>query len=348
MPTTPRGHVRTVLPPYLLDRLARHGSDHVRACAQATLRADGDPNEVRRAARARLVQAPRTAAAVSLRRSVHSADNGTSLPCRLVRAEGDAPTGDVAADEAYDYLGATDALFRDAYGRNAIDDAGMPLVGTVHYGRNYDNAFWNGQQMVFGDGDGEIFNRFTIALDIVAHELAHGVIDREAGLAYQGQAGALNESISDVFGALAKQRHLDQTADQADWLIGAGLFTPAVQARALRSMSAPGTAYDDPVLGKDPQPAHMRDFVITEADNGGVHINSGIPNRAFYVAATALGGHAWEVAGRIWYDALRDARLAPDADFAAFARLTLAHAAAAGEDALQAVRQGWETVGVLQ
>lgn len=348
MPTTPRGHVRTVLPPYLLDRLARHGSDHVRACAQATLRADGDPNEVRRAARARLVQAPRTAAAVSLRRSVHSADNGTSLPGRLVRAEGDAPTGDVAADEAYDYLGATDALFRDAYGRNAIDDAGMPLVGTVHYGRNYDNAFWNGQQMVFGDGDGEIFNRFTIALDIVAHELAHGVIDREAGLAYQGQAGALNESISDVFGALAKQRHLDQTADQADWLIGAGLFTPAVQARALRSMSAPGTAYDDPVLGKDPQPAHMRDFVITEADNGGVHINSGIPNRAFYVAATALGGHAWEVAGRIWYDALRDARLAPDADFAAFARLTLAHAAAAGEDAQQAVRQGWETVGVLQ
>lgn len=341
---------RSVLPPYLLDRLTRHASAHVQASAAATLRLDGDPNAVRTAAQAQ-ARVPHTvqaaAPAADLQRSVHSADQGTRLPGRLVRAEGAAPTGDAAADEAYDYLGATDALFRQVYGRNAIDAAGMPMVGTVHYGRHYENAFWNGEQIVFGDGDGEVFNRFTIALDIVAHELTHGVIDHEGGLAYQGQSGALNESISDVFGVLAKQHHLRHTAAQADWLIGAGLFTSAVRARALRSMSAPGTAYDDPMLGRDPQPAHMRDFVVTGEDNGGVHINSGIPNRAFYLAAAALDGYAWEEAGRVWYDALLDDRLAPDSDFAAFARLTLEHAARAGDAAHRAVRQAWEGVGVL-
>jgi len=339
---------RTVLPPYLLDRLAKQGSAHVRASASATLRIDGDPNAVRAAAQthARAMHRPRPDTGAPLHRQVHSADASTLLPGRLVRGEGDPPTGDAAADEAYDYLGATDALFRQAYGRNGIDGAGMALVGTVHYGRNYENAFWNGEQMVFGDGDGEIFNRFTIAPDIVAHELTHGVIDHEGGLAYRDQSGALNESISDVFGVLAKQHRLRQSAQQADWLIGAGLFTPAVRAQGLRSMAAPGTAYDDPLLGKDPQPAHMRDFVVTQEDNGGVHINSGIPNRAFHLAAMTMGGYAWETAGRIWYEALLDERLTPRIDFAGYARLTLEHAARAGQPAHHAVQQAWRDVGV--
>ena len=218
----------------------------------------------------------------------------------MVRREGDAPTGDVAVDEAYDGLGATFALFWEAYQRNSIDDAGMPLDATVHYDQDYDNAFWDGTQMVFGDGDGELFNRFTISLDVIGHELTHGVTEKESGLAYFNQSGALNESISDVFGSLVKQRLLGQTADQADWLIGAELLTAKVNGVALRSMKAPGTAYDDPVLGKDPQPGHMNDFVRTNQDNGGVHINSGIPNRAFYLAATAIGGKAWDQAGQIW------------------------------------------------
>ena len=117
--------------------------------------------------------------------------------------------------------------------------------------------------MVFGDGDGEIFNRFTIAIDVVAHELAHGVTETEAGLIYFEQAGALNESLSDVFGSLVKQFHLKQTADQADWLIGEGLLAEGINGRGLRSMSEPGTAYNDPMLGKDPQPAHMRDYIQT-------------------------------------------------------------------------------------
>ncbi len=119
---------------------------------------------------------------------------------------------------------------------------------------------------------------------------------------------------------------------------------------ALRSMKAPGTAYDDPVLGRDPQPAHMKNFVVTTRDNGGVHINSGIPNRAFYLAATAIGGKAWEAAGRIWYETLRDPKLKADARFAAFARLTVATAGRlyqpAGAEAA-AVSEAWKQVGVL-
>ncbi len=175
------------------------------------------------------------------------------------------------------------------YQRDSLDNKGLILTGTVHYGREYQNAFWNGQQMVFGDGDGEIFNRFTIAIDVVAHELSHGVTETEAGLIYFEQSGALNESLSDVFGSLVKQYHLKQTADEADWLIGEGLLADGINGKGLRSMSAPGTAYDDPLLGKDPQPGHMKDFIKTREDNGGVHLNSGIPNRAFYLAAKAIG-----------------------------------------------------------
>src|SRR5262249_39364946 len=153
------------------------------------------------------------------------------------------------------------------------------------------------------------FNRFTIDLDIIGHELTHGVTQHEANLDYLGQPGALNESVSDVMGSLIKQRQLNQTADQADWLIGAKLLTANVQGVALRSMKAPGTAFDDPVLGKDPQPRHMKNYLRTHADYGGVHINSGIPNHAFYLVATQIGGFAWEKAGRIWYETLRDPRV---------------------------------------
>ncbi|MCD0502400.1 M4 family metallopeptidase [Bordetella petrii] len=339
-----------VIPPYMLDRLAQHASPRVRQRAIATLRIEQQERSLRAtqgvAPAAAQVPQPSARPPGQADRAIHTAANGTDLPGRLVRAEGQPASGDIAVDEAYEYLGATYELFWQVYRRHSIDNAGMLLVGTVHYGDEYDNAFWNGAQMVFGDGDGEVFNRFTIAVDVVGHELCHGVIDHEAGLRYQGQSGALNESLSDVFGSLVKQHHAGQEAGQADWLVGAGLFTQAVNARALRSMSQPGTAYDDPALGKDPQPDHMRDYVDTTEDNGGVHINSGIPNRAFYLAATALGGPAWERTGRVWYDTLRDKRLGANADFATFASLTIEVAGADG-DTQQAIRQAWRQVGVL-
>jgi Zn-dependent metalloprotease len=271
-----------------------------------------------------------------------------------VRAEGAEPTGDVSADEAYDGLGATWELFAQAFDRDSLDGEGLGLVATVHYGQDFLNAFWDGQQMIFGDGDGIRFASFTGAVDVIGHELTHGVVQYTAGLIYVAQPGALHESIADCFGAMVKQRVLGQEAADADWLIGEGIFTDAVQGEALRSMKAPGTAYDDPVLGKDPQPdsmAHYADLPHDEAnDNGGVHINSGIPNRAFYLAATGIGGRSWEGAGPLWYDALTRGGLPKDADFATFAEATLAAAASRhGESSPQheAVEQAWRTVGVL-
>ena len=147
-----------------------------------------------------------------------------------------------------------------------------------------------------------------------------------------------------------KQKALDQTADKADWLIGEGLLAKGVNGVALRSMKAPGTAYDDPKLGKDPQPADMEGYVHTGQDNGGVHINSGIPNHAFYLVAVALGGHAWEKAGKIWYQTLTDKRLRNSANFAAFAQLTVDNASklyGMGGAEQKAVQDAWAKVGVL-
>lgn len=309
------------------------------SAAEATLRHDSELRARRETRRLR----PTPAAPGEAAWTVHTADNGTALPGTLVRTAGEPPTGDPAADEAA--LGGQAALdlFRTVYGRDSYDAAGAEVIMTVHYSRRYDNAFWNGEQLVFGDGDGEIFDRFTKPVDVLGHELAHAVTERTAGLVYRNQPGALNESISDVFGICAKQRLLGQSVDQADWLIGANLFLPGINARGLRDMANPGAAYDDPKLGKDPQPAHMDDYDRSTADNGGVHINYGIPNRAFYLAATTIGGTAWEGAGAIWYAALTGSDVDANTDFAGFAAATIA---AAGEHAT-AVRDAWQRVGVV-
>ncbi len=354
MRTQPAPPRCTIIPPYLLEALARSDDPTLAAWARATLRADADRRRTRRSSELRPSPAPGAAprpqrgTAQGPQRAVHDARAGTTLPGELVRGEGQPDTGDREVSEAYDGLGATWELWQQVYGRNSLDGRGLPLVATVHYGRQYDNAFWDGTQMVFGDGDGVIFAPFTRSLDVIGHELAHGVTQYTSGLNYQDQSGALNESVSDVFGVLVKQRHLGQSADLADWLVGAELLGPDVQGVALRSMAAPGTAYDDPRLGKDPQPAHLRDYVDTTDDNGGVHINSGIPNKAFHVLATTLGGNAWEVPGQVWVDTITG-DISADCDFATFAALTVAAAARRhGEDSevVAAVRGAWDAVGV--
>ncbi|MGP6170406.1 M4 family metallopeptidase [Microbacterium sp. A204] len=280
-------------------------------------------------------------------RTISDAGGTEKLPGIVVRTEDERPVADSAVNEAFDGLGATFEMLLGAFGRNSFDGAGAPLDATVHYGIDYDNAFWDGERMVFGDGDGEVFRGFTGSLTVIGHELAHGVIQHTANLEYQGQPGALNESIADVFGALAEQYALEQTAADASWLIGAGIFTDAVQGKALRSMLEPGTAYDDDELGKDPQPAHMSGFVQTTEDNGGVHINSGIPNRAFALTARALGRNAWERAGTVWYCALTGG-LSSTATFREFADATVSAAGREyGEEVTAAVRDAWMTVGVL-
>jgi len=347
--TTRPGPVHHIVPPYLLRHLATT-SEPIADFARATLTRDQRTRRNRAAGpTAQPSMLAKPAAATGPSRLISDAGNLEKLPGRSVRAEGAPATGDAAADEAYDGFGATWKLYSEVYGRDSIDNAGLRLLGTVHYGQGYQNAFWNGTRMVFGDGDGEIFGRFTASLDVIGHELTHGVVEHTAALEYSGQSGALNESIADVFGVLVAQYAAGQDAASADWLIGGDLLLPGVKGTALRSMLHPGTAYDDPRLGKDPQPDTMSGYVVTTDDNGGVHYNSGIPNRAFALAATTIGGPAWEKAGRVWYDVLTGPELKADADFAAFAQLTISAAMARfGADSAEAnaVRDGWATVGV--
>jgi Zn-dependent metalloprotease len=283
------------------------------------------------------------------RRTVFDCRQGTVLSAAIVaRTENGPGSTDLSVNRAFDGLGQTRDFYRDILNRNSIDNNGMRLDGYVHFDRGYNNAFWNGRQMVFGDGDGILFTDFTASLDVIAHELTHGVTEFSAGLEYHNQSGALNESMSDVFGSLVKQWTLSQTADQADWLIGAEIFTPGVDADALRSMKAPGTAYDNDDFGRDPQPDHMSKFMqlpdTDEGDWGGVHINSVIPNKAFYLTAINIGGFAWEASGQIWYEALKAS--SPTTDFQAFADTTYAKAADHGLAAQQAVHSAWKDVGI--
>lgn len=343
-----------IVPPHMLEAIAEKGTPAQRDMAVQTLVASAELRGRRLALSDYLAAAIRQAAPGGKTRLVYDAKNGISLPGTLVRQEGDAPSADAAVNEAYDGSGATYDLFKEVYNRDSIDANGMQLKSTVHYRKGYDNAFWNGEQMVYGDGDEDLppedrlFNRFTISIDIIGHELTHGVTQFEAKLVYSYQPGALNESMSDVFGSLVKQRVRNQTAAEADWIIGEGLFTPNVNGVGIRSMKEPGSAYNDPVLGKDPQPGHMKDYVNTTSDNGGVHINSGIPNRAFYIAAMEIGGYAWEKAGQIWYVTLRD-KLTANSQFQDCANLTYLTAGELfGHGSLEqlAVKKGWADVGI--
>jgi Zn-dependent metalloprotease len=286
-------------------------------------------------------------------------------PGRLVLREGGLIPDDVAVKEAYEYSGLVYDFYLSVFQRNSIDGQGMPLDSTVHYRIRYDNAMWNGRQMIYGDGDEQFFNRFTIALDVVGHELTHGVTQSETNLNYQGESGALNESFSDVMGVLIKQWNRGWTVAQAEaeggWLIGQGLLKDNVQGgtagqpAALRTMLA-GKAYDDPEVGTDIQPKH-RDNILDEndprarRDNGGVHINSGIPNHAFYRVAKGLGDatKAWEDAGHIWYAAFsRNGPLRPEATFQDAANATFVVAGTlfgAGSRQQLTVRDGWGAVG---
>ena len=358
-----------VVPPYLLDAIADRGAEKfpraavaARSCRMSdaqcrNLRAEGlrytPPENLRETADRSAVASDASDASESSEaapnRLIHDAQNREVLPGVLVRSEGEEPVTDSSVNEAYDGLGASYSLFSEVFERDSLDGNGMPLIASVHYGVDYDNAFFDGRLMVFGDGDAEVFTGFTGSVSIIGHELSHGVISHTADLEYFGQPGALNEHCADVFGALTEQYAAGQSAGDASWLIGSGIFTAEVTGEALRSMLAPGTAYDDDVLGKDPQPAHMDDYVTTDSDNGGVHLNSGIPNRAFALAATNLGGPAWETVGQVWYAVLTGESITKQTDFAGFADLTVAEAAAQfgdGSDVHDALVQSWDAVGV--
>jgi Zn-dependent metalloprotease len=346
-----RGCVCSIVPPHFFERIARHGSAEEREAALDTLSIDHSIRLIR-AQNAALAPPPFRRAVGTLgthgqcHRTIYDAQHRNDQHAMaMLRDEGQPDSADASANEAYEGLGDTYRFYWDVLTRDSIDDASMSLLGEVHFGRRYDNAFWDGERMMFGDGSGTLFTGFTRALEVIGHELTHGVTEKTINLRYSGQSGALNESISDVFGSLVKQYKLGQTADQANWLIGDGILGPAMHGVALRSMKAPGTAFDG-----DNQPGSMDKYVATTSDNGGVHTNSGIPNRAFYLVATAIGGYAWERAGRVWYQVLASRAVPPDAQFHTFASATVAAATSlygATSAEAKAVADAWGQVGVL-
>ena len=340
-------HVCSVIPPHIIRHAAEHSDGATRRRLAATEAA------TRKLAASRVeplvLAAVRHVPITEKRRIVYDADRLRQLPGRVVMTEETHRTRDIQVLEAFNGCGLTHNFFADVLGRDSIDDGGMCLESTVHYGRGFDNAIWNGRQMIYGDGDRKLFNRFTAALDIIGHELTHGVTQYTAGLGYSGETGALNEHISDAFGILIKQYAYNQLAKQSDWVIGHGLFTAAVNGRGLRSLADPGSAYDDPVLGRDPQPAHYNDYVVTTEDNGGVHINSGIPNRAFYLVASEASTFAWDLTARIWYTALTSG-LSSKATFVDFAGATITAAAricGRSRRVHRLVVDAWAAVGIV-
>jgi Zn-dependent metalloprotease len=339
-----------ITPPHILRKLLESGNKDIRQAALNTLLSS---------ARLRGQRSLRAAFGVGVsatpsdgRRTIFDCRNSDRLSAAVIaRTEEGEVSADLSVNRAFDGLGVTREFFGEVLDRNSIDGKGMRLDGYVHRGVSYNNAFWDGQQMVFGDGDGVLFTDFTSSLDVIAHELTHGVTEHTAGLEYHNQPGALNESMSDVFGCLVKQWSLKQTAEEADWLVGAEIFTPGIGADALRSMKAPGTAYDNDLFGKDPQPDRMSRFVrlpdTDEGDFGGVHINSGIPNRAFHLAAVGIGGFAWEGAGLIWYEALKASGVTTEfQDFADLTSVMADQLFGAGSAEQQAVVTAWREVGI--
>lgn len=340
--------VNCIMPPYLLRKLLECADGNLRQAALTTLLSS---TRLRIQRSLRISDGIGEAVAPTRgERSIFDCGGQARLAkAKLVRSEGDDAVNDESVNRAFNGIGITHDFFMHVLKRNSVDDRGMRLDGYVHYDYQCLNAFWDGQQMVFGDGDGELAGDLTGSLDVIAHELGHGVTEHVVGLEYHNQPGALDESMSDVFGSLVKQWAQDQTADEADWLIGKEVFTPKFDADALRSMKAPGTAYNNSTFGKDPQPDHISRFVMLpdteDGDWGGVHINSGIPNKAFYVTAATIGGRAWDAPGRIWYESLKASN--PATGFEEFARRTYMMAGEFyGSSQQRAVQEGWGEVGI--
>ena len=293
------------IPPIVLENLAMADVEEARVTAL-----DSNKTTAERSAKKLDVYSVMAAAPKNPMRSVYDCQSKGQQRVKLVRKEGDPASADQDINYAYDYAGVTRDFYKNVLKRNSIDDQGLDMILNVHYGVKFMNAYWDGDEMTFGDGDGKIFIDFDRSIDVVAHELTHGVTQYTANLEYKGQSGALNEHFSDAIGSAIQQYFDKSTAEKADWLIGNEIMGPTLYGEALRSMKAPGTAYDNDLLGKDPQPDHMRDYYQGSDDNYGVHINSGIPNKAFYLVSMDIGT---DKAAMIWYEAWK--KLTPKADF---------------------------------
>ncbi|MDZ4836416.1 MAG: M4 family metallopeptidase [Candidatus Melainabacteria bacterium] len=334
----PEGHYSGVVPPYLLETLAKNTKDPIyleTIRKTEALALTGQRGNIGSSSVARVDHKGA--------REVYDA-KGKEVAGELARSENQGKTGIAEVDNVFDYTGDVRSYYRDVHGRNSIDGMGMKHKSTVNFG-DMENAYWDGSAMTYGKPNAKSPFKTFVLRDITGHEIAHGVTEFEAKTVYRNQPGALNEHYSDVFGALVDQRALGHSAKEASWLVGDGIWKEGVNGRALRDMKNPGTAYNDKIVGKDPQPAHMNEFIKTRSDNGGVHLNSGIPNKAFADFAQAVGGNAYDIPGKIWYEARAKAGATPS--FAQFAFETVEAAKRLGyTEQVPMLQKAWDGVGV--
>lgn len=264
-----------------------------------------------------------------------------SLPGLQVKDPAKSEDGSVKRTYSETDLMAT--FLRQVFKRNSIDDAGMTMMSSVHYGKKYNNAMWNGLQMIYGDGDGELFVDFTLGIDVIGHELAHGITQYTLQLEYDDEPGGLNESLSDCVGSMFRQWRLKQDANSADWLIGSDIIGPATRERGytcLRDMAEPD--------GKHclaPQPTRHEELKPGQDP----HNTSGPPNLAFSTACKQLGGNSWETIGKVWYHVMTTAGMVPRMSMKQFATHTRDAATElfGKESAAEAaVDAGWKKVGL--
>ncbi len=325
-----------IVPPHILEELAKRGS----VSCKKTL------NDTRRILHKRttvlnnlLVREQGTAKG---NRFIYDCQNQAKQRVELVRKEGEPNTKDTTVNSAYDTSGFVRGYFKNTFGLNSINDKGLDIISNVHYGTDYNNAFWDGDEMTYGDGDGIEFKNFAGGIDVVAHELVHGITQFLANLEYQGQSGALNEHFSDVFGTVVKQKYLGHDVSQADWLIGDTVVTEKFPGIAIRSMKAPGTANDF-----DKQPDHMDGFYSGPANQQGVHINSGIPNKAFYLSCLEIG---LDQCALIWFNTLktlwRTAEFDDMLDVILQVTKKLQNEEKVGNTAVKAIENSFSSVGI--
>ena len=338
----------TIVPQSVLLKLSKDTrfSDDVRQGLVNTARLDNETRKVREQAR----KLTRTSLAISPTLAtlapapsvlVYDCKNTQVLPGTPV--SNPAGSTDPTVKRAFETTTAVADFYQQLFGRNSIDDAGMSLLSSVHYGMNYNNAFWNGFQMTYGDGDGAIFVDFTKGDDVVCHELTHGVTQFSLQLTYSNEPGGLNESMSDVFGVMFNQWRASDGAKPPSWLVGEDVMGPQAIDKGyacLRDMAKPGANH---CLA--PQPDHYKQYV----PGMDPHESSGIPNLAFYKIATAIGGDSWDKPGQIWYRALSGFGPSPNMKMKKFANRTRTVAAQLfpGNQAIaKAVDTGWKQVGL--
>jgi vibriolysin len=277
-------------------------------------------------------------------RKTYSANNTSSLPGTLGRSENEGAVANIDVNAAYDNAGYVYDYYFATFGRDSFDNQGATLISTVNYGSRYNNAFWNGEQMVYGDGDGQVLSPLGRSLDVTGHEITHAVTERTAGLIYSGESGGLNESMSDIFGS-AIEAARNGVIDERTWLLGEDVWTPNTPGDALRYL-------DDPA--KDGESLDDYNSMNSWID---VHYSSGISNLAFKLLVTG-GKHprgkstaevpalGMEQASAIFFRALT-VYMTEDSNFEA-ARVATAQAAKDlyGESAAAAVHKTWDALNV--